>query len=1131
MNITGLTGGTYKDTIVVSDPNATNNPQKVPVTLVITAAPKPSIFLSPAAFTFNAVVGGANPEAQVMNISSVETGTLHWTVTKHAGWLTVNPSAGTGDGPVTLAVDIAGLADGIYVDTILVSDPGAGNSPQKAYVTLTVSAQPKPTISVIPMILAFQATVGDPNPPSQSFAIINVGQGTLNWWAMKKKAAWLSFSPASGIGNDTVTVDVDIAGLVPNTYVDTIDVNDSTSTNGRVNVTIVLEIKPKFVLPDSVLVAHVNTLAGGQAVIDIEYKNFSRTSGLYLPLQFNGQHMKCDSVSFVGSRVAYMEQKVVSIDNDLWYVGIGAIPVSTPMLEPGSGLLARLYFSTDSLSPTMFAAIDSSFIPPMGEFYFADSLLEPKPTVLFPGGVYITAVTEQPCFSFPTDTIHFVGQFGEPIPSISLPVSNPCSGTLLWTASQYADWLIVTPTTGTQGTLVKFQVDTTDLTPGSYITAVTFTSNASNSMVQIIVTLNLQGSAIIHLSDTLVNLGDVCLNDTVPGAIEITNEGSGIMNWTASASPGIELVNSTGVAPSLLEFYTLMHLGLGNHELQIVVASPEASNSPQIVKIRFTVIDCGQCSFDIAEVNTQPGMPVAVPIIAHGIENIVGVEFHIGFNPGVVHADSVTSAYLFNPLIGFTSGQIHYVWDSLPDPVTIPDGQPIVTLWFTAVGQAGETSPLVWLGNKEIVDPDGHVINGLVFCDGSVTIVSEGNDVSGKIVYYDLVKPVPEVTVELMGDFDDVDFTDQLGQYGFEDVMAGIYNVKPSRDDNDSGVTVADILKIRRHIAFVEPFTSPYQMVAADVNLSHTVSVADVVVIRRYLAELDILASGNWAFIPESFAMNMNNWYLAPRELTVWVTNFDIADSNFVGVRMGDVNNTWGGPVMYAKTLVGAPVNLAVQNCSGALGQTVTVPVTVAQAPSMAGMELHLRYDPAVLTFAGVTSDMLSDMTINGTGGAVHVIWEDMGSPKTISSAQTVVTVSFVVTGHTSGASEIAFTRAEVVNEIGDVYPLSLTNGLFLVGGPSALPDAYALEQNIPNPFNPQTTIRATMPTPGEYTLTVYNIMGEKIREYRGSHEAGQLEFVWDGKNEAGQTQATGIYLYRFQAGTFVATRQMVLVK
>jgi len=87
--------------------------------------------------------------------------------------------------------------------------------------------------------------------------------------------------------------------------------------------------------------------------------------------------------------------------------------------------------------------------------------------------------------------------------------------------------------------------------------------------------------------------------------------------------------------------------------------------------------------------------------------------------------------------------------------------------------------------------------------------------------------------------------------------------------------------------------------------------------------------------------------------------------------------------------------------------------------------------------------------------------------------------------------------------------------------------DSYSLSQNYPNPFNPTTTIQFSLEEKINVELSIYNILGEKIRTlFNDEMNSGQYKIVFDGSN-----LASGIYFYRIQAGKFLQTKKMILMK
>ncbi|MDG5766204.1 CotH kinase family protein [Balneolales bacterium ANBcel1] len=88
-------------------------------------------------------------------------------------------------------------------------------------------------------------------------------------------------------------------------------------------------------------------------------------------------------------------------------------------------------------------------------------------------------------------------------------------------------------------------------------------------------------------------------------------------------------------------------------------------------------------------------------------------------------------------------------------------------------------------------------------------------------------------------------------------------------------------------------------------------------------------------------------------------------------------------------------------------------------------------------------------------------------------------------------------------------------------------PDSYRLRQNYPNPFNPSTSIRYDLPESGEVRLEIFDLVGRRITTLVESHQqAGSHQVHWDASG-----LSSGVYLYRLEAGNYVETRKMTLIK
>lgn len=188
-------------------------------------------------------------------------------------------------------------------------------------------------------------------------------------------------------------------------------------------------------------------------------------------------------------------------------------------------------------------------------------------------------------------------------------------------------------------------------------------------------------------------------------------------------------------------------------------------------------------------------------------------------------------------------------------------------------------------------------------------------------------------------------------------------------------------------------------------------------------------------------------------------------------------------------------------------------------------MELRGYYQ-----FASVNSDAfrviiaLSHLGIGVGGGA-----------GTFSAAATWTQFPVRIVYSTADVPDTAIITITIVNPSGVntgstflVDDLSLSTSTDVANRTSETPVSYALEQNYPNPFNPSTMIRFSLPAEQVVTLEVYNILGQKVATLldHDRKDAGTYEVPFAMNN-----QASGIYVYRLQAGTFVQSKTMTLVK
>lgn len=201
----GLAVGTYFDSVLVESEGAENSPRYIFVELNI-LAPPPVIGVNFDVFYFSAIVDSTNPPIQTLLITNIggSESSLDWTLTNSQSWLALSPLLGTDSGFVTLEVDITGLLTGSYVDTIVVVDANAPNSPVSVVARLEIGTD-LPLLDVDSLIYS-TVLVAEKSEYLRTFGVRNGGAGDLDFWLEPHSRHIVYLRPDSGSAPDSVDV-------------------------------------------------------------------------------------------------------------------------------------------------------------------------------------------------------------------------------------------------------------------------------------------------------------------------------------------------------------------------------------------------------------------------------------------------------------------------------------------------------------------------------------------------------------------------------------------------------------------------------------------------------------------------------------------------------------------------------------------------------------------------------------------------------------------------------------------------------------------------------------------------------------------------------------------------------------
>ena len=167
----------------------------------------------------------------------------------------------------------------------------------------------------------------------------------------------------------------------------------------------------------------------------------------------------------------------------------------------------------------------------------------------------------------------------------------------------------------------------------------------------------------------------------------------------------------------------------------------------------------------------------------------------------------------------------------------------------------------------------------------------------------------------------------------------------------------------------------------------------------------------------------------------------------------------------------------------------------------VSGLPAGLRFDKATRTIAGTPTE--------ATNGAATVIYTAIDQDGNTFSTTFSITVN------------------PALGDFGDLFDV------FGAGKLQTRPTVFALADNFPNPFNPQTTIQYALPQAADVELTVYNVLGQPVRTLVALHQsAGRYAVEWDATDDRGQRLSSGMYFYRLQVGgEFREVKKMLLLK
>ena len=204
----------------------------------------------------------------------------------------------------------------------------------------------------------------------------------------------------------------------------------------------------------------------------------------------------------------------------------------------------------------------------------------------------------------------------------------------------------------------------------------------------------------------------------------------------------------------------------------------------------------------------------------------------------------------------------------------------------------------------------------------------------------------------------------------------------------------------------------------------------------------------------------------------------------------------------------------------------VAVPLMVDEVDGILSGDLVVTYDAAMYRVGAVeltdgTSDFL--LASNAVDGTLRIAFA--GAQAQSEGPGALVTIQVEALSGAMGATPLHLEEVSL-NGGQTAAEMLASAAAFMV------PQSFSLQQNWPNPFNPETSLRYQLAAPGAVRLQVYDALGQVVRILVDDHQAaGSYSVSWDGLNTSGLRAATGVYFYSLEAGGAVQTRKMTLLR
>lgn len=379
------------------------------------------------------------------------------------------------------------------------------------------------------------------------------------------------------------------------------------------------------------------------------------------------------------------------------------------------------------------------------------------------------------------------------------------------------------------------------------------------------------------------------------------------------------------------------------------------------------------------------------------------------------------------------------------------------------------------------------------------------------------------------------DKTKNEGSYKF--VGVDVFDPKTilayKNDDVLNGVSTLDLVLIQRHIIGAQKITSPYKLLAADVNNSRSISASDLVNLRKLILGISSNFDNNtsWRFVPSEYIFEDPEYpYDFPSKINVDSIFEDKSNVNFIAIKVGDVNNSI---VANARSQSienrSSHALFVVDNTDFKPNTEYKYEIKASEDMDISGAQWALTFDTDKLQFDAVKSGLMSVISSNynaqeASNGKLRF---SIDLAQDIQAKEGDVLFTIVFNTLTTGDAESIkldtdALHAEVYDANANVRPLHIQARHLENGGSENI-----VYQNEPNPFKEYTQISFELARANETIIRIMDVTGKVVFTQKRNLDKGYHTFNIQNHELSG----AGVYFYQIESGGFSATKKMILIE